>query len=189
MTDEPRIELTDAKDGPPRTTRTLLSSFVVRMHTLSVLTGGEAVASLLAGVAAHGREVSRTADGARLRRALEDGRAGANVQALWSALGLADAVELVPPSPVASDLRNDLALLLADDLDECLDDVANLDVGSTLGPVSVPGDVDPLDLLVGMWALGRDVADTVEALAAPTLPSRTSVERGDDAPLDGPLLR
>jgi len=105
-----------APGSAPRTTKTLLASLVVRVRTLGLLSGAQAVASLVSGVAAVGHEVSAGAEGRRIRRVLEQTRPGVNAETLWSALELGHLASIVPPTPVLEDLRNDVALLLADDL-------------------------------------------------------------------------
>ena len=81
-----RVQLIDESEGPGRTTATLVASLTARVAALRVISGADAIGSLTAGFAALGREVSRTAEGMRLRRGLEAGRAGNNGNALWSAL-------------------------------------------------------------------------------------------------------
>jgi hypothetical protein len=186
MTDV-RVVLEDAPDGAPRTTETLLASLIVRVRTLGLLTGAQAVGSLVGGVAAVGHEVSRGAEGGRIRRVLEQTRAGVNAETLWSALELGHLASLVPPTPVLEDLRNDIALLLADDLVQAVAELDESSLESGIGLVREPQPFDVLDFLVGLWALGGFVADTIALLAAPSIPVEDATDTSDAT--DGPVLR
>ena len=117
--ESPRLRLADPPDES-RSTATLVASLGARISMLTMISGASAVGSLMSGFAALGRAVSRTAEGARLRRALEAGRAGHNLSALWKAMRIDAWASGVAPTPVIDHLRNDLALLLAGDLDETL---------------------------------------------------------------------
>jgi hypothetical protein len=124
----------------------------------------------MSGFGALGRRVGQTAAGGRLRRALEAGRVGSNVTALWKALRIDTWAAGVAPSPVIDHLRNDLALLLSADLEETL---ALLPIpGRPAGTAAEADDdpVTPIDCLVGMWFYSTEMARAIEALAAPTLP-------------------
>jgi hypothetical protein len=183
-----RIRLADAPDEG-RTTVTLVASLTARLATLHVISGGTAVAALVQGFAALGREVGRSAEGARLRRALESGRAGMNGDALWTALRLGDWTAGVPPSPVLDQLRNDLALLLAGDLEETL---ALLPIPGQ--PAGAAGAADDgvatfLDFALGLWAFSRELVQGVEALTAPTLAAAGEVVPSPEPGPAGPLLR
>ena len=92
-------------------------------------------------------------------------------------------------SPVLDQLRNDVALLLADDLEVALD------------LVPIPGELRGLreddrepatfvDFMVGLWAFSRELVSTVDELAAPTLeaPGRFVQAAGVEE-VDGELLR
>jgi hypothetical protein len=187
---DPVIVLEDASDGAARTTGTLLASLVVRVRTLALLSGSQAVGSLVAGAAELGRQVSASAEGARIRSALERTRPGINAEALWSTLGLGDLASILPPTPVLEDLRNDIALLVAPDLDQALVELDEGSVSSGIGLVREPRPVGVLDFLVGLWALARFLGDAVELLAEPAPPEATPDEpaeviRADD----GPILR
>jgi hypothetical protein len=188
--DAARVRLVDAPGEPGRTTATLVASLAARLGTLYLVSGADAVGSLAAGFCALGREVSRTAEGARLRRALESGRVGANGDSIWTTLLIGRWLSATPPSPVLDQLRNDVALVLADDLAE------------TLALLPIPGEAageraQPLDewtfadLVLGLWAFSRELVAAVEALAEPTLPPAGEVRVGaapDERP-DGELLR
>ena len=188
--DPERVRLADAPDESGRTTATLVASLAARLATLYAVSGAAAVGSLVAGFAALGREVSRTADGARLRRALERGRIGANGDALWDTLRIRQWASLVPSAPVLDHLRNDLALLLAPNLHETL---ALLPIPGEPAGASAAAEEPPtefLDCIVGMWAYSREMVAAVEALAEPTRTTGTIEEPPDrPEPPRGPILR
>jgi hypothetical protein len=180
-------------DGPGesgRTTATLLASLAARLGALFVVSGADAVGSLAAGFAALGREVSGTAEGARMRRALERGRAGANGDALWTALKIGTWLSSLPPTPVLAQLGNDVALLLADDLTDTLElmPIPGEPAGERAAP---PADSSFVDLTLGLWAWARELAAAVEMLAAPTLDPASEFVVGTVAPEapEGELLR
>jgi hypothetical protein len=185
-----RVRLVDRPDEPGRTTATLVASLAARLGTLHLVSGADAVGSLVAGFCALGREVSRTAEGARVRQALESGRVGANGAEIWRALLLERWISSVPPSPVLDQLRNDVALLLADDLVETLElmPIPSEPAGTAAQPL---GDWTFAELALGLWAFSREVVAAVEALAEPTLPPAGEVHRGSspDEPPAGELLR
>ena len=191
--DTPDLRLLDAPDES-RTTATLLASLTARLGALQVVTGSVAVGSLVAGFCALGRAAARTTDGARLHRALARSRVGSNGQAIWKALRLDMWATSVPPSPVLDQLRNDTALLLAEDLEESL---ALLPIpGQPAGTAGAQdpwddGRADVLDYLVGMWAYGREMSALVEGMAAPTLepPNGHVAPPEPHAPPAGPVLR
>lgn len=185
-----RVRLVDAASGPGRTTATLVASLAARLGTLHFVSGGAAVGSLVAGFAALGRELRRTAPGARLHRAIESARAGTNGEALWSALKISDWASGLPPSPILDHLRNDLALLLADDLED------------TLGLLPIPGeaageqapadDGQPAsfaDCMLGLWAFAREITCAVDALVAASPVAGDVVAPSPDFERAGPLLR
>ncbi len=187
----PHVRLVDEPDRSGRTTATLLASLRTRLAILNLASGADVIGSLASGYAALGREVSATAEGSRMRDALAAGRAGANGDALWASLLIDRWSSSLPPSPVLQHLRNDLALLLVDDLDETLElpPLAPEPVGGDGGPVDEPS--TSLDFLVGVWAFSRELAAGVEALAEPTLPPAGRVEPGRTPPptLEPPVLR
>jgi hypothetical protein len=185
-----RVRLVDAPEESGRTTATLLASLAARLATLFAVSGSDAIGSLTAGFAALGRDVAKSADGARLRRALEAGRPGANGNALWSALRIDEWASSVPPSPVLDQLRNDVALLLADDLEETLE---LLPIPGTSAGAQGSGEPETatfLDFAVGFWWFCREVASTVEEVAEPTL-DRESVRTAPppEAAPESSLLR
>lgn len=185
-----QVALVDAPESAGRTTATLVGSLTARLAALHLISGADAIGSLVAGYAALGREVSQTAEGARMKRALESGRPGRNGDLLWSRLRLADWASMMPPSPVLDQLRNDAALLLADDVE------------TTLELLPIPGEIagSPADLderwtfadfLLGFWACSAEVVRVLEALAAPTLaePGEVVASAPADPEADGELLR
>jgi hypothetical protein len=184
------VRLVDDADETGRTTTTLLGSLAARLAVLHVTSGADAIGSILAGYAELGREVARTADGARLRRALESGQPGQNGNAIWKRLALETWVSTFPPSPILDMLRNDLALLLADDIDATLD---LMPVPSELNGASETTDQPALfvDFLLGIWAFSNEIVRAVEVLAAPTLAPLGSVVDGSTPPPmpEGELLR
>lgn len=173
------IQLVDAPQEA-RTTATLLASLAARLTTLHFTSGPTAIGSIVAGYGALGREVSKTAEGARLRRALERGRASANGEAIWDALKIRAWIESAAPSPILDHLRNDLSLLLAGDL---LETIELLPIpGSASGDLSAGAEPanDFLDCVLGMWAFSRELVRGVEALAASTMPA-SEVDAVDSA--------
>lgn len=179
-----RVRLIDRADRPGRTTATLLASLAARLAALHFVSGADAIGALTAGFAALGREVSRTASGARLRRAIEAGRSGANGDALWTKLRIGDWASSMPPSPVLDQLRNDLALLLADDLEATLE---LMPIPNQMAGAQGAQQIEPVtfvDCLLGLWALSTELARAVETLAAPTLAA--SVASGEVTPAAHP---
>lgn len=190
MDDAPSVQLVDGEEGAGRTTASLVASLASRLAAVSVMNGASLLGSLNAGYAALGRRAARTAAGARLRRALAEGRVATNGEALWAALGIDRLTASVAPTPVLEQARNDLALLAAGDLEEAL---ALLPIPDEPGDRPTGGDDAPptfVDHLLGMWAYTTEVARSIEALAAPTLPPPGQIVRGAPSqPLDGPILR
>jgi hypothetical protein len=89
---------------------------------------------------------------------------------------------------VLDQLRNDLALLLADDLDVTLPLLPIPGETAAVEPVEQPLTV--ADYLVGLWAFAREVVWTVERVADATLPAAGAVSDPDvEIERDGPLLR
>ena len=185
-----RMRLADPPQETGRTTATLVASLAARLATLYAVSGAAAVGSIVAGFAALGREASRTAEGARLRRALEHGRVAANGEALWSTLRIGQWASLTPAAPVLEQLRNDLALLLAPNLHETL---ALLPIPGEPAGAAAQGEEPPsefLDCLVGMWSYSREMLAAIEALAAPTREDDVVVAQTPrPEPPAGPILR
>jgi hypothetical protein len=184
-----RVKLIDDADEAGRSTATLLASLAARLGALHVITGGMAIGSLTAGFAQLGREVSATPEGARIRQALEQGRPGANGHAIWETLRIGEWASGHPPAPILDQLRNDLALLLADDLEDTLEllPIPPEPTGSR-GTEDVPP-ATFLDFAVGYWAFSREAVRAVEAMAAPTMGPPAAVSEHAVAEADGPLLR
>jgi hypothetical protein len=186
-----RVRLVDVPDGPGRTTATLLASLAARLGVLHLISGSDAVGSLAAGIAALGREVSQTEQGARLRSAIEKGLPGNNGDLLWSTLRMREWISSSSPAPVVDQLRNDFALLLANDLEETLEMMpipSQTESGANKEPVPVAF----VDFVVGMWAFSAEVVRSVENLARPTLETEAAVIPAAGAvasPPEGPLLR
>jgi hypothetical protein len=185
-----RVRLADL-DGEARTTTSLVASLATRLSLLHAVSGGTAVGSLMAGMAALGREASLTADGARLRAAIERGRPGVNGQALWAALRIPQWLALNPPAPVLDHVRNDMALLLAADLETTLADVPSPGRIAGARAVEPLDDVTFLDCVIGLWAFSNELSRAVEALAAATEvpPGTVDVPAHDDAAPRATLLR
>jgi hypothetical protein len=186
-----QLRLVDAAGEPGRTTATLLASLTARLATLYLVSGADAIGSLVAGYAELGREVARTAEGARLREALESGRAGTNGRALWDALRIREWASSLPPSPILDQWRNDVSLLLADDLEELLGLLpVPAETAGARGAVPTE-EAELADALLGVWAFAVEAQRVIEALAAPTLPEEGLVRAGEHAPAgqEGSLLR
>jgi hypothetical protein len=185
-----RVRLVDAPDEPGRTTATLVASLAARLAVIHLVSGADAVGSIAAGLCALGRDVGRTAEGARLRQALERGRVGSNGHALWQALMIDRWLSTSSPAPVIDQLRNDVALVLADDLPETLELLPI--PGEPAGDQATPLDDWTFpDLVLGLWASSRELTAAVQALAEPTLSPPGEVTEGPspDEPPAGELLR
>jgi hypothetical protein len=184
-----RVKLVDDAAESGRSTATLLASLSGRLGVLHVITGGTAIGSLAAGLAALGREVSATSEGARMRQALASGRAGPNGEVIWDALRIGDWLSAQPPAPVLDQLRNDVALLLAQDVDETLELLPiPPEMTGSAGAQEVPR-AEFLDFAVGYWAFSLEVVRAFAALAGPTLGPDYAVGEGTPAEPAGPLLR
>jgi hypothetical protein len=187
-----RLTLADLPTGPGRSTATLLDSLAARLATAHRMSGAELVGSLTAGYAALGRQVARTADGARMRAGIEASAVAAKGELLWRALGIDQLAADVGPTPVLRQFRNDLALALADDLDDVLESMASRRPAAGEGQ-SEPDDAPPgyIDHLLGLYAYAVEVVATVEALVEETRPAASTVRRGNGPAVlaDGPLLR
>lgn len=186
-----RVRLIDDADGPGRTTATLVASLSARLGVLHLISGADAVGSLVAGFAALGREISRTSEGTRLREAIEAGRPGSNGNVLWKSLLIGDWLSEMPPSPVLDQLRNDVALLLANDLEATLEllPIPGQSVGARGNEAAEVATF--VDCVLGLWAFSRELIRSVEALAAPTISSSGGVRSAGkpDPETEGPLLR
>lgn len=164
-----RVRLIDGTEGPSRTTATLLASLAARLAALHFVSGADAIGSIVAGFVALGREVSQTAKGATLRKAIEAGRPGANGDALWTKLRMSDWISSMPASLILDQLRNDLALLLADDLEATLE---LMPIPHQMAGAKGSQQIESatfVDCLLGLWAFSTELACMVETIAAPTL--------------------
>jgi hypothetical protein len=141
----------------------------VRLGTLHLISGADAMGSLVAGFAALGREVGKTEQGARLRTAIEAGKAGLNGDTLWSALRIGEWASAAIPSPVLEHLRNDVALLLAGDLEPILEAMP-IPTQTNTESAPEPAKVTFTDYVLGVWAFSRELVQAIETIAAPTLP-------------------
>lgn len=177
-----RIQLVDLPDEN-RTTATLAASLAARWSLLAVTSGAAAAASFIGGLAELGRRASETADGARMRHALARHRAGANGKRLWEMMRIGDWTRVAPSTPVLDQLRNDVALVLAADLEDAL---ALMPMPSLATAQSETGGEDVeatfLDFAVGLWVFCRELVQTMESVAAVMMPPAgafTEGERGD----------
>jgi hypothetical protein len=186
-----KAALIDLEDTAGRTTATLIASLAARLNALYYISGADAVASLTSGFAALGREVSKTSEGAKLREALSASQIAANGEALWSVLRIGEIASSGVPAPILDQLRNDLALLLAEDLEDVL--------GLMPIPAEAPAGTMPppqptatfLDFIVGYWALSKEAVASIEALAKPGRRPANVVSSGTESapPLKGAILR
>lgn len=192
MTGDPetvRLRLVDEPDSTGRTTATLLASLAARLASLHSISGADAIGALTAGYAALGRRVAESAEGSRMLEAISRGRAGSNGERLWDALLIREWASSLPPSPVLDQFRNDLALLLTDDLDAALElPPMPAEIAGADRPAPEPATL--AHYLLGMWAFAREVVTGIEALAAA---SRFSGERviwgrPGETRVHGPLL-
>jgi hypothetical protein len=144
---------------------------------------------MVAGFAAIGREASQTAEGARLRRALERGRVVGNGDAIWHALRIRQWASLVPAAPLLDQLRNDMALLLAPNLEETLNllPIPGEPAGAVGSEDEPPSEF--LDCMVGMWAYSREMVSAIEALAEPTREDPAVTHNARPEPPRGSILR
>jgi len=183
--------LIDAEDSAGRTTATLVASLAARLAALHFISGADAVHSLTSGFAALGREVSQTTEGARLREALCRSQVAANGDALWRTLLIGESASSAIPSPVLEQLRNDIAILLAQDLPETLSAMP-IPAETRAAPLPLPQEsVTFLDFLVGYWAFSRELIAAVDALAGLGQTAQQIVRAGPEpAPaVQGGILR
>ena len=186
-----RIRLADTASGPGRSTATLLASLQSRLTALHLCSGADAIASLTAGYAKLGREISQTAEGARLRKALETSRAAANGRSIWKKMRLAEWTCGIYPTPVLDQLRNDVALLLVDDVEEMLDAMPIPGEMVGIEGMGETPDVEFLDVVLGLWAFSRELVRSVEAVASPMLPPSGAFTAGNEesSGVEGSILR
>jgi hypothetical protein len=158
-------EFVDDSTDVSRRTTTLLVSLLTRAATLSAVTGAQAFLSMIAGLASLGRATSETVDGHRLRERLAQGRVRENLELLFAKFGLGAMVAGSPPTPLLEDFLNDLALLLAPDVGDVVDAaLVGAAGGAGVGLLVAGQPVDPVDVVVGLWAFSREVAASIEAL-------------------------
>jgi hypothetical protein len=186
----PRVRLADLADGPGRTPASLVASLSARFVALYVSSGSETIASLTAGSAALGREVSRTAEGSVYGRPWPPAGREPTAISVWSKLRLAEWTSGIFPSPVLDQLPNDMALLLAEDLNQVLDALPLPSSPVGLEAIGESPRVEFLDVLLGLWAFSRELTRAVETLAAS---SRSAVRIVNTAPpntnTSGSILR
>lgn len=185
--EKPHVRLIDASDEAGRTTASLFSSLAGRMVALHYTSGVSVIGSTLAGLAEAGREISKTSDGARMRRAIAASVAKNNGELIWKALRISSWSEGIPATPVLDHVRNDLALLLAHDLTDTLENVP-APQESRMNTVSRElVDINFLDTVMGLWIYSREVVSSIEALQA-TAAAAERIEPGD-ALHNGSILR
>ena len=188
MGEKAKVRLVDPPEEAGRTTATLFSSLAARLVVLHYTSGVSVVGSTLVGLAEAGREISQTAEGARLRRAIEQSTASANGETVWKALRIAEWTSGMPASPVLDHVRNDLALLLADDLDEVVANVPVPQETEIKQRTETPEDLNFIDTMMGLWVYSREIVRSLEALAEHMPQDGNRFEEGDDA-ANGAILR
>ena len=161
----PRARLVDPEGEADRTTASLVSSLATRLIILHYTSGVSVIGSMLAGLTLAGREVARTAEGARLRKALAASPAARNGEAIWAALRIGDIAAGLPATPILDHVRNDLALLLAEDLAETLAEPPTPPALGNRGTTGAMGEVSFLDCMLGIWAHARELNRSIESLA------------------------
>jgi hypothetical protein len=186
-----RARLVDPESDGDRTTAALISSLATRLIILHYTSGVSVVGSLLAGLSLAGRETARTAEGARLRRALLASPVTRNGDALWAALRIGDMAAGLPATPVIEHVRNDLALLLAPDLAEALGSIPIPPPLRSRAADTPLGGANFVDCLLGLWAHSREITRSIEALGAlaPSAPSTTFEGAASIDESGSPLLR
>ncbi|WP_426592199.1 hypothetical protein ACPPVS_10415 [Cellulomonas sp. McL0617] len=185
------VRLVDEPDRAGRTTAALVASLTGRLTALSLVSGADVVGALAAGVAALGRQAGQTAEGVRLRKGLAHGRPATNAALIWQQLGIDRWLATMPASRVLDQLRNDVALLLVDDLAETFDLPPLVAEPTGADRPAAPERIDPIDLVVGLWVLAKDTVDLVQALADSSGLPDDAVTPGRPAPVrvDGGVLR
>lgn len=186
------LALTDEPEYGPRDTDALLRSLATRIGILRAMSGSEVVGSMIGGLALLGREVAQTASGARMRAAIVDGVAESG-NAIWRTLHIQD-IARVPATPILDQLRNDVALLAADDLESALkglQEPARSPQGNAAARDDTP--VEFADYLLGMWAYGWQLQHSIERLLearSPVPEAAANPRRGQERIVPGgPLLR
>jgi hypothetical protein len=77
----------------------------------------------------------------------------------------------LPPSPVLDQLRNDLALLLADDLQPTLELLPIPPEPPEAGTAEEQAPATFVEFTLGLWAFSLEVVRAVESMAAATIDS------------------
>lgn len=192
MTDAapPRALLVDPDGEADRTTASLVSSLAARLIILHYTSGVSVIGSMLAGLTLAGRDVARTAEGARLKHALEASPVVANGRTIWAALRIGDMAAGLPATPILDHVRNDLALLLAPDLAETLEQPPAPPALAARDSGAPAGDAEFIDCLLGIWAHSREIVRSVEGLAGlATTPPPVFRGGASDGETGAPLLR
>jgi hypothetical protein len=155
------------------------------------MSGADAIGSLTAGFAAYGRELAQTEHGARMRRALEASRIGSNGEAIWKALRIDQWASTIPPSPVMQQMRNDIALVVSDDVAEAIAQLPIPSQPSGTRGLPKPIDANFLDFTLGLWGYAREVTAALDALVEPTMNRETNMVRvaNEEGPNGGSVLR
>lgn len=188
--DMPRAMLVDPEGEGDRTTASLISSLATRLIILHYTSGVSVVGSLLAGLSLAGREAARSAEGAKLRRALLASPAARNGEAIWAALRIGDMAAGLPATPVLEHVRNDLALLLAPNLAETLAEAPTPPALHSRGADAPPGHANFIDCMLGLWIQAREITRSIESLATTaTSPPPTLEGNGDAQETGNSLLR
>ncbi|MFX0115333.1 MAG: hypothetical protein ACFFB3_12360 [Candidatus Hodarchaeota archaeon] len=186
-----RVTLTDPPNQKERNTQNLIASLRVRLTSLHYVSGAKATGSIIAGFAALGREYSRTTVGSRMREALNASRAGTNARIIWKNLRIEEWASQHPPCPILDQLRNDVALLLADDLEECLS--KPISPIQPLEYVKAPDEVsvNPIDYILGLWVYSKEFCWAIQKLIPSQLLSKPyqTIASQKIPPLEGSLTR
>lgn len=181
------IRLIDPPEDAGRTTASLFASLASRLIALHYTSGVSVIGSTMAGLAEAGREISKTAEGARIRRALEASAVKENGELLWNALRVTGWTEGMPAAPLLDHIRNDLALLLAPDLAETIENVPAPLETKVHRSSTLPASINFIDSLMGLWIHSREILQSIEALAE-SGPDQNPIEPGDSVHT-GPILR
>ena len=191
MTLTAKVSLIDVEDSAGRTTASLLAALVSRLGVLHFISGADAIASLTSGFAALGREVSKTSEGAALRQALSASQVAPNGQSVWTTLRIGDGASTAIPSPVLEQLRNDVALLLAEDLETVIS-MMPIPPEAPSGALPEPQQTATfMDFVLGYYAFSKELVAAVDAMAQLGQPVKPEVVAQDEsaAPLSGSILR
>ncbi len=159
------IRLVDLPEEAGRTTATLLSSLAMRLVTLHYTSGVSVIGSIIAGLSEAGREFRGTVEGRRFLRAFDKAGITKNGELIWESLRIADWARGLPPSPVLDHIRNDLALLLAEDLQEAMSAVPLPPESRYAGHQPKREDANFLDCLLGLLVYSRELTRSIEVLA------------------------